>query len=255
MATGRWESVLPEWRPFLDAVRARRPEQGTRCDAWTVRDVVAHNAGNAEEIARVLGAFLAGEGAPATRSFEEREPPLRALNDIDLLDALLSRLKRLVEVLTAATDAPADALVPWTGRQMKVASFSTHMRNELALHRWDLAGDDPISYRLLSQPELTYHSVNAVGHPLLRRGARSTGDHQQVSYRLRVGWGDDLLVGVGADGPLLELTPPSGDAAVDTDPAARLLLLWGRRPDDPNRLVSRAGVDALGTARQLLAGY
>lgn len=42
---------LPEWRPFVDAIRRHRPTQGTRCDAWTVRDIAAHNAGNAEEIA------------------------------------------------------------------------------------------------------------------------------------------------------------------------------------------------------------
>lgn len=37
-----------------------------------MRDVVVHQAGNAEELARVLGAHLAGEPV-ATRGFEERK--------------------------------------------------------------------------------------------------------------------------------------------------------------------------------------
>jgi len=55
--TGRF----PEWQPFLDAVRQRRPDAGTWCEAWTARDIVIHQAGNAEELARVLGGHLAGE--------------------------------------------------------------------------------------------------------------------------------------------------------------------------------------------------
>jgi hypothetical protein len=43
---------FPEWQPFLDAVRQRRPDAGTWCEAWTVRDIVIHQAGNAEELAR-----------------------------------------------------------------------------------------------------------------------------------------------------------------------------------------------------------
>ena len=53
--------LFPEWQPFVDAVQQRRPDAGTWCEAWTVRDIVAHQAGNAEELARVLGGHLAGE--------------------------------------------------------------------------------------------------------------------------------------------------------------------------------------------------
>ena len=74
---------FPEWRPFLDAVQQRRPDIGTWCEAWTVRDMVVHQAGNAEELARVLRARLEGEPV-GTRGFEKREGPLRALNDADL---------------------------------------------------------------------------------------------------------------------------------------------------------------------------
>lgn len=37
-----------------------------------MRDIVVHQAGNAEELARVLGGHLAGQPV-ATRGFEERE--------------------------------------------------------------------------------------------------------------------------------------------------------------------------------------
>ena len=78
---------FPEWQPFLDAVQQRRPDAGSWCEAWTVRDIVIHQAGNALELARVLGGHLAGEPV-ATRTFEEREAPLRAMNGTDLWAAL-----------------------------------------------------------------------------------------------------------------------------------------------------------------------
>ena len=74
---------FPEWEPFAAAVQARRPETGTWWESWTVRDIMAHQAGTAEELARVLGAHLAGEPI-ATRGFEEREAPYRVMSDSDL---------------------------------------------------------------------------------------------------------------------------------------------------------------------------
>jgi Mycothiol maleylpyruvate isomerase N-terminal domain len=96
---------FPEWEPFADAVQQRRPEAGTWCEAWTVRDIVVHQAGNAEELARVLGAHLEGEPV-GTRGFEEREGPLRALNDADLWDALHDRMATLNDVAMAADGVP-----------------------------------------------------------------------------------------------------------------------------------------------------
>ena len=72
------EDRFAKWQPFADAVQQRRPDAGTWCEAWTVRDIVVHQAGNAEELARVLRAYLEGEPV-GTRGFEEREGPLRLL--------------------------------------------------------------------------------------------------------------------------------------------------------------------------------
>jgi hypothetical protein len=130
---------FPEWQPFVDAVQGRGPDAGTWCEAWTVRDIVVHQAGNAEELARVLGAHLAGEPV-GTRRFEEREAPLRALNDSDLWDALRDRMAALNRIAVAADDVPADTDVAWTGRTMKVPWFAEHMREELVLHGWPSRG-------------------------------------------------------------------------------------------------------------------
>jgi hypothetical protein len=46
-------------------------------------------------------------------------------------------------------------VIPWTGRQMAVAKFIPHLRNEHALHRWDIAGDDYTSGELPGNMDLT----------------------------------------------------------------------------------------------------
>jgi Mycothiol maleylpyruvate isomerase N-terminal domain len=63
---------FPEWQPFADAVQKRRPDARTWCEAWTVRDIVAHQAGNAEELARVLGAHWQANPSPRAVSRNER---------------------------------------------------------------------------------------------------------------------------------------------------------------------------------------
>jgi hypothetical protein len=238
----------------VDAVQQRRPDAGTWCEAWTVRDIVAHQAGNAEELARVLGAHL--EGQPVgTRGFEEREGPLRALNDADLWDALLDRMAILNEVAVAADEVSADTDVAWTGRTMKVPWFAEHMREELVLHGWDITGDDAAAQARLGEPWMTTHSVFAVGRPLLARGAKKLGPGERIEARLRAAGTDDVLVSADADHTTIGLADPDGPATLETDPAARILLLWGRRPGDPSRICSRAGAETLGRVRQLLSGY
>jgi hypothetical protein len=56
-----------------------------------------------------------------------------------------------------------DAVISWTGRRMGVAKFIPHLRNEHALHRWDIAGDDEISHQLLGTMDLVGHSVDELG--------------------------------------------------------------------------------------------
>jgi hypothetical protein len=245
---------FPEWAPFVDAVRRHGPDAGTWCEAWTVRDIVVHQAGNAEELARVLGGHLNGQPV-ATRSFEEREGPLRALNDADLWDALLDRMAELNEVAVAAEAVRADTDVAWTGRTMKVPWFAEHMREELVLHSWDVTGDEPAAQARLAEQWMTTHSVVAVGRPLLAKGAKLLGPGERIEARLRVEGTDDVVLAAGPDQVTIGLAEPEGSATLETDAAARVLLLWGRRPADPSRIRSRAGAETLGRVRRLLSGY
>jgi len=245
---------FPEWQPFLDAVQRRGPDTGTWCEAWTVRDIVIHQAGNAEELARVLGGHLAGEPV-ATRRFEEREAPLRAMNDDDLWAALHRNMAHLNEVAEAADALPADTDVAWTGRTMKVPWFAEHMREELVLHSWDITGDNAAAQAQLAQPWMTTHSVWAVGKPLLVKGAAQLRPGEHIEARLRVEGVDDVVVRADTESTTIELSDIDGPATLETDSAARVLLLWGRRPADPSRIVSGAGREELGRVRTLLSGY
>jgi hypothetical protein len=245
---------FPEWQPFLDAVQQRRPDAGTWCEAWTVRDIVIHQAGNAEELARVLAGHL--ENSPVdTRSFEEREGPLRAMNDTDLWEALYDRMATLNEVAEAGDGVPADTDVAWTGRTMKVPRFAEHMREELVLHGWDITGDDMAAQARLAQPWMTEHSVVAVGKPLLAKGVKQLEPGEHIEARLRVNGAEDVAVAAENDSVSIELVAAEGPATLETDAAARVLLLWGRRPADPSRICSRVGPLALGRVRRLLSGY
>ncbi|HUB58648.1 MAG TPA: maleylpyruvate isomerase N-terminal domain-containing protein [Mycobacterium sp.] len=245
---------FPEWQPFVDAVQQRRPDAGTWCEAWTVRDLVIHQAGNALELARVLGGHLAREPV-ATRTFEEREAPLRAMNDSDLWAALHTNMVLLNEVAEAADDIPADTDVAWTGRTMKAPWFAEHMREELVLHGWDITGDGAAAQARLAEHWMTTHSVLAVGKPLLAKGVKQLRPGERIEARLRVAGADDVVVDAGADSTTIRLAVPDGPAALETDAAARVLLLWGRRPADPSRICSRVGPETLGRVRTLLAGY
>lgn len=238
----------------MDAVRRHGPDAGTWCEAWTVRDIVVHQAGNAEELARVLGGHLAGEPV-ATRGFEEREGPLRALNDADLWDALTERMATLNDVAAAAEGVPADTDVAWTGRTMKVPWFAEHMREELVLHSWDITGDEPAARARLAEPWMTTHSVLAVGRPLLAKGAKQLEPGERIEARLRADGTDDVVVAADPDQVTIGFAEPDGPATLETDAAARVLLLWGRRPADPSRIRSRVGPETLGRVRRLLGGY
>jgi hypothetical protein len=256
MIPSRVEETLPELGPFVHAVQARRPDDGTWCEAWTVRDVLVHQTGNAEELARVLRAFHAGTPVE-TRGFE-REAPYRRMSDAELWAAFLRRCEELTEVAAAAArDLDPDTEVMWTGRSVTVPFFAEHMREELILHRWDLTGDDRTAVRALDEPWMTEHSVVSVGRPLLARGSAGLdlGPEGRVEGRLRTPGTDDVVVSADAGGTAIRRAAPEGPATIESDAAVRVLLLWGRRPADPSRWHSSAGPETLRRVRALLSGY
>lgn len=257
MASAALAEVLPEWESFVHAAGSRRPDSGTWCEGWTVRDVLAHQAGNALELRRVLERHMAGTPVQ-TRSFEEREAPFRAMNDSDLWAAFTRESEQLAEVSqTAVREAARDTQIDWFGRTVGAGFFGEHMREELILHRWDIAGDDAVSTDSLMQPWITTHTVVDVGSPLLAKGIaalRRDGDVQVVA-RLRCPGTQDVLISATAGEGSVHLVPQDGEAAIESDPAVRVLLLWGRRPADASRWHSQAGQETLGRLRRLLSGY
>jgi hypothetical protein len=226
------------------------------CEGWTAHEVAAHVAGILVEVTRHLTPYLSGEPIPATRSFEEREAPLQALTDRDLLRTLEAEEEtwraRMDEVL--AQDA--NAVIPWTGRQMAVAKFWPHLRNEFSIHRWDIAGDDDESEVLLAQQDLTNHAVEVLGEILTRKGrAHDPTPDEPFDVRLRAGDEADVRLLVDHKGARLELSDRADGPVVELDPAARTLVIWGRRPDHRGRFVSNVERPTLARLQMLLSGY
>lgn len=213
----------------LDEVDPRSP---TACAGWTAHDLVAHLAAGAKETADLIDQRLAGVPVRATRSFEEREPPFRALPHDELRTALADQSRRKVAAIEALADREEEASVPFTGTTMTAPRFSTHARSEAALHRWDLVGDDDISDRLLAQTELTRHAVSLLNAiPILHESSRIREGESPSRIVLRSPGQPDVVLAVGEQVPfeVVDNGPADGDVIVTTDAANRLLVIWGRR--------------------------
>jgi hypothetical protein len=87
------------------------------------------------------------------------------------------------------------------------------------------------------------------------KGAKQLRPGEGIEARLRVSGTDDVVVAADADSTTIGLAEPDGPATLETDGAAGVLLLWGRRPADPSRICSRVGPETLGRVRSLLSGY
>jgi hypothetical protein len=246
-----------EAEAFFAAIEVTAPELVSACDGWTAHEIAAHVTGNAVEIVRHLEPYLQGDPVPKTRSFEEREAPLRALAHADLLTRLDRDEQRMRAVIADVLAREPEAVIPWTGRQMAVAKFIPHMRNEHALHRWDVAGDDSTSLALLAEPDLIEHSVGVLGAILLVAGRKHDPDpDSDFRVRLRSDGQPDLLVTVErGDATLVWADDERDEPSVELDPAARQLFIWGRRPDERGRLRSHLAQADLARLQALLSGY
>jgi hypothetical protein len=246
---------ISETQAFLEALDSRPPNALTACRGWTVHDLTAHITAGADEIARIFEAYRDGDPSPATRTFEEREPPYRAMDDAALRKHLFTASVRMTTAMDAVLSREPDATIPFTGRPFKGATFAMHGRSELAIHRWDMVGDDEVSWRLLSQPELTAHAVHAMGALLFQRGCAAVPAPLYLNARLRVAGHDDVVIESAHGASSLRVAAAEGDAALESDAAARLLFIWGRRPGDPSRLRSSLDSAAHRSLDGLLAGF
>ena len=247
---------MAEASAFVVTLDSVNPQQMTKSSDWTAHELVAHLAAGAAEIARNVSAFNEGgaKAVPATRELEEREVPYREMDFVTLCSALSDHQDQMMAAINVAITNDAGAVTPWAGRQMPVGAFVTHVRSEYTLHRWDLVGDDDVSNQLLSQPELTAHAIMALGPALTSRGLAAGAEGQ---VRLTSPGQPDILAGPSGAAFADPETEPGDDEgpAIVADPAARLLLLWGRTPDQPSRVLIPGGLPQLLLLRRLLAGY
>lgn len=231
------------------------PSALSSCPGWNAHHLAAHVAGNYEEVRAHAEAFGDGQPLQRTRTWEERETPLRHLDHA----ALLNRIESEAARASAATDAVLrehpGAKLAWTNRTVAVSGFPTHMRSEDALHRWDLVGDDETSHTLLGQHDLLAHAVGFIGEPLLRRGQECGAAGRPMTGRVRSPGRDDLIVAAHAGGAQLAIGPQEGRGDIEGDPAARLLMLWGRKPTPFTRLRGTGDEARVSALQSLLAGY
>ncbi len=247
-----------EAEAFMTTVDAAAPAAVSACEGWTTHEIAAHVTGIAVEVCRHLEPYLQGDAVPETRSFEEREDPLQALGHAELLTRLDTEEVRMRALVGDVLDRDPDAVIPWTGRHMAVSKFIPHLRNEHALHRWDVAGEDEISMRLLGSEDLVDHSVGELGQILLVAGRRHDPDpDSDFHVRLRSDGQRDLRVIV--ESGTARLAWAADDAAdergIDLDPAARHVFIWGRRPDRHGRTYSHLPQPDLARLQALLSGY
>lgn len=245
-----------EVEELLERVQATPPRASTACGHWTAHDLGAHVAAGAEEVVRHLRAYREGQPLGRTRGLEEREAPFRELAPDRLVRSMDDRERQLRSEVASILAVEPDAVLAWTGRQVRVDALLTHLRSECAVHRWDLVGDDDTSRELLGSFDLLEHAVTAVGSgPLTARGvAAGATVGAPRSSRIRSEGHPDLVVTVG---PVvsLELAAPVGEPTLVADQAVRLLVCWGRTPQPPSRIEVVGRPDDARRVRQLLSGY
>lgn len=233
-------TLLPEAQAFVAAARSLPSNAVTMATGWTAHDLVTHMVAGGAEMARLIGLHLQGEPVPETMSLAEREPAFRALPFEQLVELLGGTT--LGDAIALVAEKDSAATIPFTGWEMTASDFATHVRSELALHRWDLVGSDETGTELLSVPELTAHAVRslnnfgAIGERLSERTRRSRATGLDV--RLRVEGQPDVRLVVGDGQTTLGLVDNDESPAIVTTTADRLLTLWGRRPCPPSHTTS-----------------
>ncbi|WP_197283627.1 maleylpyruvate isomerase N-terminal domain-containing protein [Mycobacterium sp. Marseille-P9652] len=221
------------------------PHAPTRCAGWTVHELTAHLAAGSAEIADLVEGELAGLPTRATRDFEEREAPYRALSPTRLRRSFFREALRAtvaVERLSAAGDGRR---VAFTGARLDAPTLILHIESELVLHRWDIAGSDRTGVDALSDPRLASHAATTVAGMRPNVFPARSGDRGTVV--LRSPGARDVAVTGGAVTTIEPAPQDLGCPVVSCHPAVRTLLLWGRQPERelPAPQGDRDAVDAV----------
>ena len=157
--------------------------------------------------------------------------------DDQLRQELVHQRQRKLAAVQELAARGSDATYQFTGRPFSAALAGTHGRSEAAIHRWDIAGDDETSMELLSAPDLTRHAVEILNTlPILCEAPLSrarVARIRELRIVLRSAAEPDVVMCINSRSARFELAeidqPADGDAVVETDPAHRLLSIWGRR--------------------------
>ena len=97
-------TVSAESAALMDTLEDVRPDSSTACSAWSAHDIVAHLAAGAMEHADLIEHRLSGHPERATRGFEERELPFRALDHDTLMVRLVDEIVRGTSRLRGPVD-------------------------------------------------------------------------------------------------------------------------------------------------------
>jgi len=223
---------MDEATALLEALTHASPTTPTRCPRWTAHELVAHLAAGAREMADLAEAHLSGRPPRATRPFGEREAPFVAMDDTSVREVLVVEALRLAAA-TDALETAGEALV-FADAVLGAPQLRLHGRVEAAVHRWDLVGDDDVGDELLGQPDLTRHSLTVLSAMLAggedgpdTRARRCGGRPLEAVLRSP---GEPDVVARSGDATVAFELETSGvrEPSLETDPATRLLLLWGR---------------------------
>lgn len=213
-------------RAFISTVSRLEATAPTWCSGWSAHDLCAHVAAAAQERADLIEEHLAGRPPRATRSWEVREPPLRAMPAAALRECLKEQAIRFESALASM---PEDDTITYTGWVMSAERLHMHSHSEAVLHRWDLMGDDEVSVRLLSNPAMVSHALavfDAV--PGLAEAQRwRRRDLVRWPLVLRSANREDVVVTPGEG---LSLTATGQGLALELRHHEVPLLLWGRCP-------------------------
>ena len=103
------------------------------------------------------------------------------------------------------------------------------------------------------------HAVGVLGPLLLRRGAGRDPDRgEDFAARLRSDGQPDVRISVEAETYRIGIAHDQGSTAeprLECEPAARLLVIWGRRPDRRVQVRSHMSPETLVRLHAILAGY
>ncbi len=131
-----------EAEAFLDALDDVSPNAVTACAGWTAHELVAHLTSGVEAIAVQAESHLDGRPIPVFGSFAERERGFWDVDDDRLRRRLVDGERRMTAALDDVLASRGDTAIQGIGWGMPISDVVLHLRQEFAIHRWDLVGDD-----------------------------------------------------------------------------------------------------------------